>query len=147
MVDLGHNYFLARFELHEELDHVLKDGLWFIGQDFLAIKSWEPEFKASTTNFSKVAIWIHLPELPIEFYNPVILKKMGFMIRPVLRIDGHTATNARGHFARLCVQVCLDKPLVKNIFIRKFRKPVVYEGIHSLCFSCGQLGHKKETCP
>lgn len=147
LVDLGHDYFLARFELHEDLDHVLKDGPWFIGQHFLAIKAWEPEFKASTTSFSQVAIWIHLPELAIEFYDPVILKKIGSMIGPVLRIDEHTATNTRGRFARLCVQVCLDKPLVKTIHIGKFRQLVVYEGIHSLCFSYGRLDHKKENCP
>lgn len=69
------------------------------------------------------------------------------MIKPVLRIDGHTTTNARERFSRLCVQVCLDKPLVKTIFIRKFRQPIAYEGIHSLCFSCAQLSHKKENCP
>lgn len=64
----------------------------------------------------------------------------------MLRIDGHTATNARGRFAQLCVQVSLDKPLVKNILIGKFRQPITYEGIHSLCFSCGRLGHRKDTC-
>ena len=39
LVNLGHDYFLARFELGEDLDHVPKDGPWFIGQHFLAIKS------------------------------------------------------------------------------------------------------------
>nr|POE50028.1 hypothetical protein CFP56_38470 [Quercus suber]POF11351.1 hypothetical protein CFP56_48181 [Quercus suber] len=31
LVDLGHDYFLAHIELGEDLDHVLKDGPWFIG--------------------------------------------------------------------------------------------------------------------
>lgn len=39
LVDLGHDYFLSRFELGEDLDHMLKDGPWFIGQHYLAIKS------------------------------------------------------------------------------------------------------------
>ncbi|KAK7840427.1 hypothetical protein CFP56_016727 [Quercus suber] len=147
LVDLGHDYFLARFELGEDLDHVLKNGPWFIGQHFLAIKSWEPEFKASSANLSQVAIWIRLPELPIEYYDPIILKKIGSKIGPVLRIDGNTASNARGRFARLCVQVSLDKPLAKNVIIGKFRQPITYEGIHSLCFSCGRLGHRKDACP
>ena len=146
LVDLGEDFFLARFESIKDLDHVLKNGPWFIGQHFLAIKAWEPEFNATEANLSQVAIWIRLPRLPIEYYDPVILKKIGSKIGPVLRIDGHTATNSRGRFARLCVQVCLDKPLVKNILIGKFKQPVTYEGIHSLCFSCGRLGHKKEWC-
>lgn len=66
LVDLGHDYFVARFESNDDLDNVLKNGPWFIGQHFLAIKSWEPEFQA--TDFSQVAIWIRLPQLPIEFY-------------------------------------------------------------------------------
>uniref|UniRef100_A0A7N2LJ76 CCHC-type domain-containing protein n=1 Tax=Quercus lobata TaxID=97700 RepID=A0A7N2LJ76_QUELO len=37
-------------------------------------------------------------------------------------------------------------PLIKNILIGKFKQQVTYEGIHSLCFSCGRLGHKKEHC-
>nr|XP_023929251.1 uncharacterized protein LOC112040595 [Quercus suber]POE89568.1 hypothetical protein CFP56_02288 [Quercus suber] len=84
LVDLDHVYFLARFELGEDLDHVLKDGPWFIGQHFLAIKSWEPEFKASSANFSQVALWIRLLELPIEYYDLVILKKISSKIGPVL---------------------------------------------------------------
>lgn len=24
---------------------------------------------------------------------------------------------------------------------------MLYEGIHKLCFSCGRIGHKKESCP
>lgn len=68
LVDLGHDYFLAHFESNDDLDHVLKNGPWFIGQHFLAIKSWEPEFQATDANFSQVAIWIRLPQLPIEFY-------------------------------------------------------------------------------
>lgn len=56
IVDLGQDFFLARFESNEDLNHVLKNGLWFIRQHFLAIKAWEPEFKATEANFSQVAI-------------------------------------------------------------------------------------------
>lgn len=40
IVDLGYDYFLARFETKEDLDRVLREGPWFIGQHFLAIKPW-----------------------------------------------------------------------------------------------------------
>ena len=102
-IDLGYDYFLVKFELPEDVDSILSGGPWFIGQHFLAIRQWEPEFKASTATLSSVAVWIRLLELPIEFYEPNALLKIGRAIGPVLRIDSHTASGERGRFARLCV--------------------------------------------
>ena len=114
---------------------------------FLAIRQWEPEFKASIAMLSSVAVWVRLLELPIEFYEPSALLKIGRAIDPVLRIDSHTANGERGRFARLCVQVNLDKPLVRKLYLSKLAQNVLYEGINTLCFSCGRIGHKIETCP
>ena len=76
-IDLGYDYYLVKFELVEDVDSILKGGPWFIGQQLLAIRQWELEFKASTTTLSSVAVWIRLPELPMEFYEPSALKKIG----------------------------------------------------------------------
>ena len=65
----------------------------------------------------------------------------------VLRIDSHTAMEARGKYARACIQIDVNKPLVNTICIVRFERAVTYEGIHSLYFSCGRLGHKVERCP
>ena len=129
------------------MDDVLKGGPWFVGQHFLAIRQWEPEFKASQATCSSVSVWMRLPELPIEFYDPVMLKKVGSTIGPVSRIDAHTVNGARGRFARICVQITIDKPLINSIKIRKMVQPVQYEGIHMLCFACGRISHWKECCP
>lgn len=64
----------------------------------------------------------------------------------MLRIDTHTATETRGRFARLCVQVDLDKPLIRIIKCGGLEHPVQYEDISSMCFSCGRVGHKAEGC-
>lgn len=82
----------------------------------------------------------------MEYYEPSILRDLGNAIVPVLRIDTHTATETRGRFARLCVQVDLEKPLIKVIKCGGLEHPVQYEGIHSMCFSCGRVGHKVEGC-
>ena len=119
----------------------------FLVSIFLAIRQWEPEFKASTAMLSLVAVWVRLLELPIEFYEPSALLKIGRAIGSVLRIDSHTASGEKGRFARLCVQVNLDKPLVRKLYLGKPAQNVLYEGINTLSFSCGRIGHKIEMCP
>nr|POE71077.1 hypothetical protein CFP56_58433 [Quercus suber] len=85
-IDLGFDFFLIKFELSEDVDYVLKEGPWFIGQNFLAIRQWEPEFEASSSTLSSVVVWIRLPELPIEFYEHNALLKIGRAIGPVLQL-------------------------------------------------------------
>ena len=43
-VDLSHGFFLTRFSLKEDYEASLKRGPWFIGEHFLSIRPWEPDF-------------------------------------------------------------------------------------------------------
>nr|POF22549.1 hypothetical protein CFP56_67924 [Quercus suber] len=117
-----------------------------VGYHFL-ISRLEPNFMAKTAKLSAIAVWIRLPGLPIEYYEPSVLRDIGLAIGPVLRIDTQTVTEVRGRFARLCVQVNFDKPIIKLIKIGSIRQPMQYEGINALCFSCGHVSHKTEGCP
>ena len=146
-VDLTYGFFLVKFYSKEDLDNVIKKGPWFIGDHFLSFRAWEPFFKPSAASVSQIAVWIRLNELPIELYEPEVLKQIGENIGKVLRIDSHTAMEARGKYARLCIQIDLNKPLINTVIIGRFEQAVAYEGIHRLCFSCGRVGHKIYGCP
>ncbi|KAK9987330.1 hypothetical protein SO802_032281 [Lithocarpus litseifolius] len=112
-VNLGKGFLLIRFSSSEDYDKFLRGGPWFVGEHFLAIRPWEPYFKASEDKLSLVVVWVKLPKLPIEFYDREVLKKIGEAIGPVLRIDSYTASKSRGSYARLCIQIDLEKPLTK----------------------------------
>ena len=76
-----------------------------------------------------------------------VLKQIRNAIGKILRIDTHTIAEVRDRFARLCVQVDIDKLLITNILIGGIHQHVNYEGMHRLCFSCGRIDHRREACP
>ncbi|XP_075663106.1 uncharacterized protein LOC142632618 [Castanea sativa] len=144
-VDLGHG-FLTRLSLKED-ENILRKGPWFIGDHFLSFRPWEPNFRLVSANVSSIAVWIRLYELPIEYYNVDALQHIGKAIGNVLRVDTFTTMETRGRFARLCVQIDVEKPLVTAIMIGRLEQTLSYEGIQKLCFKCGRMGHSKESCP
>nr|POE67859.1 hypothetical protein CFP56_62031 [Quercus suber] len=146
-VDLGHGFFLTRLSLGEDYEIFLRKGPWFIGDHFLSIRPWEPDFKPALANVSSIVVWIRLNELPFEYYNAEALQLIGKAIGNVFRVDTFTALETRGRFARLCVQVDMEKPLATGIMIGRLEQQICYKGIQKMCFECGRLGHRKEYCP
>ncbi|KAK9290190.1 hypothetical protein L1049_008356 [Liquidambar formosana] len=147
LVDLGYDYYLVRLSNHADYSHSLEDGPWFVGEHYLSVRRWEPEFKPSSAQISFVAVWARVPELPIEFFDPGILQQIGILLGQPIRIDTATSTMARGRYARICVQIDITQPLVHHILIGSFRQTVTYENLPSFCFSCGRVGHVKDHCP
>nr|POF08483.1 hypothetical protein CFP56_42622 [Quercus suber] len=140
-VDLGKEFFLICFSVKEDCETVLRNGPWFIGENFLSIRPWEPNFKPAEANISSVAIWVRLNELSIEYYHVEALQIVGNMIGKVLRIDTHITNESMGRFARLCIQVDVGMPFITTLLIGGEEQPVCYDGIQRLCFSCGRIGH------
>ena len=119
VVDLEHGFFLIRLSLKEDVETVLKKGPWFLGEHFLSVRPWEPDFKPESAKVSSIAVWVRLSGLLIEYYNAKALQHIGKAIGNVLRIDTFTATESRGKFARLCIQVDVDKSLITTVMIGK----------------------------
>lgn len=55
-VDLGKEFFLIHFSVKEDYEAVLRNGPWFIGENFLSIRPWETNFKPAEANISSIAI-------------------------------------------------------------------------------------------
>ena len=65
MIDLGHEYFLVKFIQVSDYLAVLERGPWFLGDNYLSMCKWEPEFQATKATMASLAAWIWLLELPI----------------------------------------------------------------------------------
>ncbi|KAF3950081.1 hypothetical protein CMV_024118 [Castanea mollissima] len=134
------------FPVKEDHNSVLKNGPWFIGENFLSIRPWEPNFKPAMAVVLFVAVWVRLNERPIKYYDSEALLIIDQTIGNVLRIDTHTETGTRGRYARLCIQVDIEKPLANAVLVDNIEQPITYEGLHRFYFSCGRIGHRREEC-
>ncbi|XP_019250929.1 PREDICTED: uncharacterized protein LOC109229834 [Nicotiana attenuata] len=118
----------------------------FILSHFLTIRRWEPKFKAFSTQLTYSAIWVRLPELPTEFYDLEILSRVGSKLGRLLKIDTCTSSTTRGRYARICIEVPLEKPLKTHLYLGNHRQSLLYEGLNLLCTYCGRFGHPTTSC-
>ncbi|GKU90597.1 hypothetical protein SLEP1_g4576 [Rubroshorea leprosula] len=146
VIDLDKGFLLIKLSSEQDFSTIFKQGPWFIGGRFLSVRHWVPNFRPEMATPSTTAIWLRLPQLPIEFFTQDILQRIGNSLGSLLRIDATTLAGSRGRFARLCVEFNLQQPLPPSLVIDGFSQKIAYEGIQSLCFSCGRLGHKKHQC-
>ena len=72
---------------------------------------------------------------------------IGSKIGKSIRIDDATSTVSRGHYARICVEIDLLKPMVAKFKLRRRVGKLEYKGLHLVCFVCGLYGHREEPCP
>lgn len=70
----------------------------------------------------------------------------GGKLGTMLKVDQLTSFQARGQYARICVEIDLTKKLVSKIEVLGHTLLLEYEGLHSICFSCGRVGHKADKC-
>lgn len=52
---------------------------------------------------------------------------------------------SRGKFAILCVEMDLNKPLLEHFILRESNFREEYEGLYTLCFTCGRFRHVNEN--
>lgn len=146
LVDLINDYYVAKFELEEDLNFVLTGGPWIIAGQYLIMQEWRPGFCPASAQITRMAAWIRVSALQLECFDVWALKRIGNLLGKLLKIDTLTTSQNRGKFARLCVELDLTKPLEAFVQINQVWYNIEYEGLPEICYTCGLYGHKKESC-
>ncbi|XP_019238423.1 PREDICTED: uncharacterized protein LOC109218510 [Nicotiana attenuata] len=146
LIDLGKDYYTVKLAREENMTKILHNGPWFINEFFLSIQKWVPNFVAKEAHQNFTAVWVCLPQLPTEFYDGIILSRIGNCIGKLLKVDACTSATLRGRYARLCVELPLDQPIQNYILIGQHKQPIQYEVDDILCKTCGKLGHISLCC-
>jgi hypothetical protein len=87
---------------------------------------------------------VRIPDLPIEYYDTKVLHFIGNRIGKTVKVGKNTLFQERGKYARICVEVELNKPLLAMFELKDRIYKIEYEGLHMLCFTCGRFGHYAE---
>ncbi|CAN1786755.1 hypothetical protein LINPERHAP1_LOCUS17357, partial [Linum perenne] len=120
-------------------------GPWKIYDYYIAVNQWSPSFNEDDP-IQSILTWVRLPKLPIHFFNPVAVTRIGNFIGKTVRVDLATTIGARGRYALVCVEVDVTKPLLGKYMIDDKELKIEYESLENMCYDCGFYGHKRETC-
>lgn len=83
----------------------------------------------------------------MEYYIERWLRIAGNHIGKTIKVDIATLLTSWGKFARVRVEIDLNKPLMAGYVMRREYYRLQYEWLHDLCFGCGRYGHRDATCP
>ncbi|KAK3220958.1 hypothetical protein Dsin_014928 [Dipteronia sinensis] len=146
LTDLDHGYFVARFQMLEDLETVLTGRPWVIANQYLIVKKFKPNFVPGEDEIRRMLVWVRLSKLPMEWIGVNLLRIIGGMLGTTIKFDPITKSQARGCFARFCVELDTTKPLRSSHDVEDRSIKVKYENLGLICFKCGRIGHSKEFC-
>ncbi|CAL8098266.1 unnamed protein product [Prunus armeniaca] len=147
LVDLDNGFFIVRFVLEEDMLCMLTGGPWVVAGQYVAVQKWRPNFCAAEEHVSRITVWVRLSGMGVEFFNSETIKCIGDLIGSSYKVDVHTVGQMRGKFARVCVEIDLNMPLIPYLVVEGRPMRVEYENLPVICFNCCRVGHSKEHCP
>ncbi|PKA48987.1 Uncharacterized protein AXF42_Ash019525 [Apostasia shenzhenica] len=150
VLDASKDSLICHFQNETNRDAVIRSGPWTVAGQILGLDVWSLDFDLSSVGVS-TPIWIRLPALPLYYWGKENLARISSEIGTSLWLDPITANMEKIAFVRICVRVNLTQPLKPGVWINgpkgKFFQRVEYEGITVVCFKCGVVGHRDQSCP
>ncbi|KAK4253924.1 hypothetical protein QN277_010539 [Acacia crassicarpa] len=146
LINIGNGFFVVKLTNKVDYDNALTGGPWLIFDHYLTVRPWEPNFHPMKASIDKVAVWVRLPSVFLEYYNKEALTWIGNRLGETIKIDTNTSGHLRGHYIRICVLVDLEKQLMSGFSLEGEDYYLEYEGLHLLCTNCGRYGHRSGEC-
>jgi len=101
----------------------------------------EPIVRIVWREVDKIMVWVRFPNLNIVYYDESFLLALRSVIGSPIMVDTNTLTVTRGRFARVCVEIDLNKPVIGKVQVDGLWMKMVYEGLHIISSKCGCYGH------
>ncbi|XP_057831869.1 uncharacterized protein LOC131042571 [Cryptomeria japonica] len=147
----ANGYFQVVFSCMSDRNKVFEGGPYFYNQVGLFIKPWHVGFNPTEELPSQVLVWVRLPWLPLEFWREDIFSLVASQLGKPVGPSRQTMEKKVITYARVCVEIDLNKPLPDSIEIRlgssSWIQQLDYETLPFRCRFCHEYGHLQRVCP
>ncbi|KAL5857254.1 hypothetical protein ACOSQ3_004712 [Xanthoceras sorbifolium] len=144
LTDLDDKYYIARFQMKEDMDAVLTGGPWIITNKYLVVQRWKPNFVPGDEVIQNMHVWIRLTKIFMEWMDVELLWNIRGMLGSTCKVDPITVMQTRGRYVRLCVEIDISKPFRGTLIIDGRPIHVEYENLGTICFNCRCYGNNRK---
>ncbi|XP_044479669.1 uncharacterized protein LOC123206502 [Mangifera indica] len=144
--------FILRFQDIDGVSKAVEKGQLTIGGQPFLVRKWTTNLPMLINDVKKVAIWVRMYGIPLEFWTPKGLSYIASAIGTPLYADFITEGGTRLDFARICIEtkvdaecldsICLTLPNGESMVIN-----VEYSWKPLKCNGCQCFGHSTANYP
>ncbi|KAL0328999.1 UNVERIFIED_CONTAM: hypothetical protein Sradi_4886600 [Sesamum radiatum] len=145
------NYKHALISLSNESDftRLWLRRIWYLNGFPMRVFKWSPTFTPEQES-SIIPIWVNFLELLAHLFRKDALFAIANNIGTLLQIADSTLNQSNLAKARVCVEIDILKPLLKEIDLKicgaTIVQNIVYEHIPNYCSLCKHVGHYDAEC-
>lgn len=83
-------FYTMKFDMAEDRDKVIGEGLWMIFDHYLTVAKWSLEFVSSTAKIEKTMVWVRFPGMSLIYYDESVLLVLASGIGTPIKVDQRT---------------------------------------------------------
>lgn len=83
-------FYTMKFDMAEDRDKVIGEGLWMIFDHYLTVAKWSLEFVSSTAKIEKTMVWVRFPGMSLIYYDESVLLVLASAIGTPIKVDQRT---------------------------------------------------------
>lgn len=137
LTSLGRGFYEFFFNTPDDMKTVWAAGTVSLKPGLLRLFEWKKDFNMHTQQQTHTQVWVHLWELPQEYWMERTLYEITGAVGTPLLIDNVTRHRLYGHYARILVDLDLSKDLFYEIMVERegfaFPLAIEYEGLPGFC--------------
>ncbi|GJV68900.1 putative reverse transcriptase domain-containing protein [Tanacetum coccineum] len=161
MLNSSTRIFSFQFSSIDGLDAVLENGPWFIRNNPLILKKWDPDVNLLKEDVVNVPVWVKLHGVPVTAFSEDGLSVIATKLGTPLMLDSYTSNMCiqswgRSSNARALIKVRAEVELKDNIIVAMPKLAgerfytcnvrVEYEWKPPRCVCCKIFGHVQDEC-